>query len=247
LKNQQLGKRAGHILLWLRWADTDYRAARVLIRAGALVQGAAVSDTAIEKYLKALYVEQGLAIPQNHEVAKLYAYIKWKTASDLDVNQSYLRLLEKAYKLRYPDDVGEGFNIALNQARLLAELDRTVRKMTERIRATEYATGKSIPMVLERAAQDNDQGIILDNVAMDSGIVDGLFSNASPSYDLRKFKGDVFETDYVTKSVKDDANHEREGFVIKADFQFEAAYLPMLDSPNTATRNGVPLKRVPQD
>ncbi|MGA9686100.1 MAG: hypothetical protein WBQ81_05050, partial [Candidatus Sulfotelmatobacter sp.] len=33
-----------------------------------------------------------------------------------------------AYKLRYPDDAVDKFNIALNQVRLLVELDRTVNR-----------------------------------------------------------------------------------------------------------------------
>lgn len=245
MKSEQGGKKAGEILLWLRWADTDYRAARLLLLGGVLVQGAALSDTAIEKYLKALYVNQGLDIPQHHEVAKLYAHIKWKTGSDLNVNQSYLRLIEKAYKLRYPDDVGEGFNIALNQIRLLAELDRTVKKITERFRATEPATGRNIALVLEQAVQDSDQGILVNNVGMNADIGEALFSMPSRSYDLRKHKGELYETNYATAWVKDESNHEREGFAVKNDLQFEAGYLPMLDAPNTATRNGLPLVRVP--
>jgi hypothetical protein len=161
------------------------------------------------------------------------------------VNQSYLRLLEKAYKLRYPDDVGEGFNIALNQIRLLAELDRTVKKITERFRVTEQAAGRNIAMVMERAVQDNEQEILVNNVGMNAEIGKTLFSSPSRSFDLRKHNGELYETNYGTAWVKDDPNHEIEGFAVENDHQFRVAYLPMLDSPNNATRNGMPLVRVP--
>lgn len=37
---------------WLRWADNDYIAARQLLLDNLLVQGAALADTAIEKYFE---------------------------------------------------------------------------------------------------------------------------------------------------------------------------------------------------
>ena len=55
MNTSQSGKDAEKTLMWLRWADTDYLAARLTLPAGLLVQGAALSDTAIEKYLKSLF------------------------------------------------------------------------------------------------------------------------------------------------------------------------------------------------
>lgn len=109
----------------------------------------------------------------------------------------------------------------------------------------ESATGRNIAMTLERAVHDDDQGILVNNVGLNAEIAETLFSNPSGSYDMRKHKGELYETTYATAWVKDEANYEREGFAVKNDLQFEAAYLPMLDKPNTATRNGLPLVRVP--
>ncbi len=150
------GQPAKETLLWLRWADTDYRSGRLLLLQGLLVQGAAFSNTAIEKYLKSLFAHRGRSIPHSHRVERLYELIKNETGSNLDVNESYLRLLEKAYKLRYPDDATEGFNIALNQARLLAELDRTVKKIIERFQIVRTDRNEKIMLILERAIQDKD-------------------------------------------------------------------------------------------
>jgi HEPN domain-containing protein len=232
------------VLLWLRWADTDYRAARLLLMTGILVQGAALANTAIEKYLKSLFRFSGLAIPYSHKVSVLYAQIKKETSSDLDVNESFLRLIEKAYSLRYPEPLDEGFNIALNQVRLLAELDRTVQKITDRFQVKERATGKKVPLVLDRALQDRDEGILTNNVGLNFSLAAGLFASPSRSYDLRIHKGVLRETDYLSASAKDTSEHELEGFRVVNDLQFEVAYRPILNSPNSASVDGLRQRRV---
>src|SRR5882762_4766049 len=86
MKTSQSGKDAEKTLMWLRWADTDYRAARLTLLTGLLVQGAALSDTAIEKYLNSLFSHRRLAIPRSHLVLELYERIKKETGSDLSLN-----------------------------------------------------------------------------------------------------------------------------------------------------------------
>src|SRR5208282_2038873 len=112
------------------------------------------------KYLKSLFAHRGRPIPHSHQVARLYKLVKNETGSNLDVNESYLRLLEKAYKLRYPDDAADGFNIALNQVRLLAELDRTVKRIIERFQIARTDRNEKIMLILERAMQDKDPSIL---------------------------------------------------------------------------------------
>jgi hypothetical protein len=41
---------------WLRWADDDHIAARQLLLDYLLVQGAALANTAIEKYFKTIFL-----------------------------------------------------------------------------------------------------------------------------------------------------------------------------------------------
>jgi HEPN domain-containing protein len=239
------GQTAKETLLWLRWADEDYRSARLLLLQGLLVQGAAFCNTAIEKYLKSLFAHRGRPIPHSHQVARLYGLIKSETGSDLDVNESYLRLLEKAYKLRYPDDATDGFNIALNQVRLLAELDRTVKKIIERFQIVRTDRNEKIMLILERAMQDKDAAILTKNVALDPSLGSGLFSSPSQSYDFRRHKGQIYETNYVTAAVSDGPDYEVEGFSVVKDNQFKVAYPPILQSPNSASVNGLAQVRVP--
>ena len=110
------------------WANNEYIASRLLLLNDALVQGSGLSNTTIEKYLKALFVLLGLEIPKGfkgHNICNLYDKIK-KKGIELKINEEYLALLVKAYRLRYFDNLEPGFNIALNRTKLLVELDHTV-------------------------------------------------------------------------------------------------------------------------
>lgn len=236
---------AKETLLWLKWADSDYQSARLLLLQGLLVQGAAFSNTAVEKYLKSLFAHRDLPIPHSHNVANLYQLVKNKTGSDLDLNESYLGLLQKAYKLRYPDDVTDGFNIALNQVRLLVELDRTVEKIIERFHIVRTDRNEKIMLILERAAQDKDASVLTNNVALDPSLGARLFSSPSHSYDFRRHKGQTYETNYVTEIVSDGPDYELEGFAVVSDNQFKVAYPPILQNPNSASVNGLAQVRVP--
>lgn len=233
-------------LLWLKWADSDYQSARILLLQGLLVQGTAFANTAVEKYLKSLFAHQNLSIPHSHDVANLYQLIKDKTGSDLNVNESYLRLLQKTYKLRYPDEAKDGFNIALNQVRLLVELDRTVKKIIERFHIVRADTSEKIMLVLERAVRDKDASVLASNIALDSSLRSQLFASPSHSYDFRRHKGHIYETNYVTEVVSDGPDYVIEGFAVVSDNQFNVAYPPILQNPNSASVNGLAQVRVPE-
>src|ERR1700690_1905024 len=55
-KKTPSGEPIVQIFHWLKWADSDYLAARILLLGRLVVNGAALANTAIEKYLKALSV-----------------------------------------------------------------------------------------------------------------------------------------------------------------------------------------------
>jgi HEPN domain-containing protein len=103
------GNSAGNTLQWIRWADTDYAGARLLLLNGLVVQASGVANTAIEKYLKAVFSFSGLQVPHWHNPLKLYEAILSAQSSTLKLNKEFLGLLHKAYTIRYPDDLKEGF------------------------------------------------------------------------------------------------------------------------------------------
>jgi HEPN domain-containing protein len=196
------GNSAAETLQWIRWADIDYTGARLLLLNGFVVQGTALANTAIEKYLKAVLSFSGLPIPPLHNPCKLYNKILATTTSTLALNKEFLGMLHRAYTIRYPDDLKEGFNAALNSAKILAELDRSVLEITSRF--TFIANGKSIPMILDRAVKTNDTHFLTKNVAIDPSQAKELFSETSNSYEIRRHKGKLVEASYQTTNVSDD-------------------------------------------
>jgi HEPN domain-containing protein len=217
------------MLEWLWWARSDYRAARLLLLGGgeSLVQGAAFANTAIEKLFKTMFVHLGSGFPKSHNVTSLFQRLREQTHTNLQINESFLRLLVNSYKLRYPDDLEEGFNIALNQARTLVELDRTVRHVLNRIVIYESGTDKKVDTFLQVAIKENDLGILRNNAGIDPGIAEQLFSQPSQSRDLRVYRGKILENLYTSARVKDEPNFEIEGFVILGEGQARAGYIPI--------------------
>lgn len=109
---------------WLSWADEDYLAARGLLLRDFVLQGTILANTAIEKYLKAALVARKVKFGNTHDVVGLYEALR-SSGSVAPPNQTFLKTLCKAYKLRYSDRLPAGFNISLAQAKVLAEIDST--------------------------------------------------------------------------------------------------------------------------
>jgi HEPN domain-containing protein len=89
---------------WLRWADDDYIAARQLLLDNLLVQGAALANTAIEKYFKTIFLAKRLRLPKVHDLPLLYRRLN-KSGITFPLSNDFLALLFKLYKLRYPEVV----------------------------------------------------------------------------------------------------------------------------------------------
>jgi len=82
-------------LRWLDWADKDCIAARLLLLNNSIIPGSGLSNTAIEKYLKMLFIYFDLRIPKGykgHNICNLYEKIKEKGLG-LNINDEYLALL----------------------------------------------------------------------------------------------------------------------------------------------------------
>jgi HEPN domain-containing protein len=190
------------VLQWVTWADQDYVAGRGLLLNGLLVQGCVFSNTTIEKYLKAILSARGSAFAKIHNAAKLYDECK-KTGSVPPVNEGYLRTLFKAYTLRYPDDLAEGFNIALVQTKLLAELDATVFALRAPFKFKK-PDGSVAPTRFEQLLGKDDARIKEKNAAFTSFARTGLFTGNSECLELRVLPGGaIIEATYSAK-VHDD-------------------------------------------
>lgn len=203
------GNGATLALKWLNWADTDYVAARQLLRSGRIVPGTVLANTALEKYLKTLFIMFGLTIPRSHDVRDLYARIS-PNLKRYKLNEEFLEFLYKAYKLRYPDDLEPGYNICLCFVKILTELDFSVFKIREgfNFKTSEGATTTPFDhFIKEKSVQLLDKNCYFSNYSR----ID-FFAETSDLYELRVLpNGDLIEVIYLAKNIVDDGK-----FIVEA-------------------------------
>jgi len=214
----------------MKWADSDYLAARYLLLGSMVIQGCILANTAIEKYLKALYAHLELPIPRSHAVQALYCEVTASRKSTVALNNAFLNVLQKAYGLRYPDELPDDFNIALNQMKLLAELDRTVFAITNCFAFGEGTT----EFVLTRAAKVRDQRYVARNVVLNPEETSDFFASDSQSFEFRIHKPLIINVEYLSPGVADDGLFQEEGAVLTSDKNIKFAF-PR--GPGKVTRN----------
>jgi len=198
----QVGASAITVLQWVNWADQDYVAARELLLSGSLVQGVVFSNTAVEKYLKAIQAVQGVHVQRGHDPMRLYTSCKSRGALP-PVNEDFLAALNKAYALRYPDALKDGFNIVLVQIKLLAELDATVHALRAPFRFQSNSQ-TTVRMRLELLLEKSDHRLTERNSAFTDYSRVSLFAGLSECYELRMLSGGTIIEALYTARVTDD-------------------------------------------
>ena len=194
------------VTIWLGWADNDYLAARSLLLDHFIVQGAILSNTAIEKYLKTVSLVEGEALPRVHDVPKLYEILT-NGKKDLGINEAYLNLLSKCYEMRYPDDLKTGFNIALVETRMLVELDFTVYQIRKVFRF--QSAGKPAKTRIDSLLESKDDNLLRDNCYFGTTDRKGLFGRGTHCYEMRVIKrSQVLEATYQKTGVDDDGKFD---------------------------------------
>lgn len=200
------GDNARNVINWLGWADNDYLAARSLLLDHFIVQGTILSNTAIEKYLKTIFLIEGQDFPREHNVPKLYEKLT-NGKKDLGINREYLNLLFKCYKMRYPDDLEVGFNIALVETKLLVELDFTVHKTRKGFRF--QLDGKPIKTKLDFLLEGKDDNLLRDNCYFGSTDRKELFERNTHCYEMRVLGlSQNLEATYQPTGVDDDGKFD---------------------------------------
>ena len=198
------------MLQWISWADNDYIAARQLLLSDLLVQGSGLSNTAIEKYLKALFVLLGLEIPRGfkgHNISNIYDGIK-KNGLKLEINEEYLALLAKSYQLRYFDDLKPEFNITLTKTKLLVELDHTIYEIRKGFNFRK--NDKKIITKIEYFQEEKNPLLLMKNCYFGNYNRISLFEEESYCYMLRVLKDGILEF-YCSMKENDDGKFDVEG------------------------------------
>jgi len=200
-------KKCTDTLRWLAWADEDYVAARTLLLDGLVVQGAALANTAVEKYLKGVCELSNISFRGlGHDVSRLNDLLNGHGVT-LGLNADFLEFLHKAYQLRYPDDLAPGFNMALNSAATLVETDLTVQRIRKGF--TIKQNGKVVQTRFDMLLREGAAALVAKNCAMDSDARARLFSEPSWSYEIRVLENEVvLQARYQTEALRE-INHFR--------------------------------------
>jgi len=201
---------AERILLWLGWADKDYVAARRLLLNAYLPQGAALGNTALEKYFKALLMFVGEQIPRSHDIVSLCDALLLYFPNLKEVDGSFLKVLRKAYRLRYPDNLEVEFSVSLVQAKVLTELDRTVHQIRRGFRFSRQS-GRPVKTRIDEMIETNEPDLVDGNCYFSSAQRSNLFDRLTNYYEMRVVGLDNILEVHYQASVPDDGNFPLEG------------------------------------
>ena len=140
----------------------DYLAARLLLRNGLEIQGLILASTSIEKYLKAVLATAGKATATHLDSDGLVEILQQCGRDVLPhISRSFLQYLGRAYAFRYLETHSGPASIAVEQRKLLAELDYSVShfesSLTKTVNGVIQKTGYAV------AVEARDRRIWDDN------------------------------------------------------------------------------------
>lgn len=216
-------------------AYKDYVAARVLLVAGLLPQGAVLASTAIEKYIKAILAFRGNASHGHLKAAQFNALKNFDPALGQQINSQFIDLLQKSYRLRYLDDLAPGFNLVIADREFLAELDWTA--MTIHASFHQTINGQSVESTLARQMALRDP-LLLDLNHVAAGIPKQEFIAIAPQrvYAIRRFAdGTHMESSFTITPRSSDGAFIRPGIVPQSDGRFFLGFAgvqPPSDEPS---------------
>ena len=146
---------------FLNIAYRDYLAARILLNSHLPAQGAVLASTAIEKYFKAILAFNGNESRGHLKKAHLNAIRNYDSKLWSVLNEEFLELLQKAYAMRYLDDLYQNFNLVIASREFLAELDHTVITIQEKFNLKQ---GNKVRLsIYQNHLTKNDSNLFLNN------------------------------------------------------------------------------------
>ena len=230
-RREQRPERTRKVQSFLADAFRDYIAARTLLLSELPQQAALVSSTAIEKTIKAAMALHGQESDGHLKAAHWHALSNLNPSAASELDHEFILLNQRAYKLRYTDDVPNDFNLVIPSRGFLAELDFTVLCLFSCF--TLEVGGKSLPTPEKVAIAGGDVRVISENHIVTCQSREA-FVQAKPQlvYEIRRdpVRG-LIEVTYWTKSPA-----KRRGFLRAALQPLDAerttldlAYLPIKD------------------
>lgn len=216
-------------------AYKDYLAARSLLNAGLLLQGAVLASTGIEKYFKAILAFRGNESRGHLSKRHIDAAKNYDKQLAAALNDSFLILLQRAYRLRYLDDLPPDFNLVIASREFIAELDFTALTIQESFQM--QLNGKDVEFSYHSDKKSGDPILHISNYLL-SRQSKQTFISAEPQgvYEVRNCTNrGLMEISYACTARVSDGNFLREGF--KPIGQDRAQYqvsLPPILQPESA-------------
>lgn len=219
---------------FLNIAYKDYLASRVLLNAFLLVQGAVLASTAVEKYFKAVLAFRGNESGGHLKRAHINAAKNFDSRLARLLNNEFLSLLQKAYSLRYLDNLKADFNLVIASREFLAELDFTACMFQESF--TLRQDGTEVILEYHQHKKQKDSRLMSNNFLF-SGADKQSFISAEPQmiYEVRKCKArGLLEATYVTAPVNSDGKFLRSAYtpIDETRMSYQLAFKPL--PPNEA-------------
>jgi len=180
----------------------DYIAARVLLNAGLLQQGAVLASTAIEKYFKAVMATRSM---ESHGHLKT---AHWNSVRNLEpvlfaqIDGDFLQLCKKCYDLRYTEQLSIGFNAVIAQREFLAELDATVALIEDTVvRAS--GDGKEVQTRYTVMKRENDARIWINNHVLAQSVKEAfIYSDNQVVHEIKQGShGGLMEVTYTSRKI----------------------------------------------
>lgn len=189
----------------------DYVAGRTLLMKNMPTQGTILGVTALEKLMKAiclLHREEITVGGSGHALSDMATKIKthqYELLTDEDV--AFIEHIDKSYKLRYPDNISENFEIYLPSLKILENLDRVYCKLTTSEKVLELNPDKKMFDVYKT---QNKQLLFNCNVHFNPSLLTKL-SDSKQKYAYYRFEVGVglHETFCWSTKVKHDGGWEK--------------------------------------
>lgn len=225
LKKLLKGNEAKKVIDFYSSGFSDYLAARVLINAALLPQGAVLASTALEKYLKGVMAVNGNESHGHLKKAHWESLKNYSKELYNACNVDFLKLCQKSYQLRYLDDLPNGYNLVIAQLEFLSELDRTVENFESIV-----AEGER-PRMYEAFKHFKKPELFLNNSILGGPKSPSSQSNYQHIYEVRSNGPALVEVRYESNGAEIRSGFLREGLVKNDQLSFATAF-PMLTDAN---------------
>lgn len=206
----------------------DYLAARVLFLSGLPQQAAILSSTAIEKACKAILAFHG---NESHGHLKK---AHWNAVRNFDrelfgkLSEDFLALNQRAYLLRYTDDLPSSYNLVIATREFLAELDHTLMAIQGGFNFAE-AGGEQTTAFRALLANADSRLVSENHVLLKRPKDEFVYGTAQFIYEVRNdgARG-LIEVTYSSSSRPKRAGFLREGFlpIDGAHMSYDLSHLP---------------------